>query len=199
MNRAGSKADSVAARFVVGLIGAILVSLGPIGTFPNAAAAPSIPDIDSLIDDTGPLDTRVVGINGGRAVFFSTANGLLCAQTVVKIAFQVSCAGEFPGQPPGPQVVTVGSAYSQGLGPGAFMDKPAEEYFGDTTNVAPIALAPGHKIVFWNNSATESLMCGVPTSADVVCVLKAPQEVGASSRQPVTHGFVIETPKSWVF
>ncbi|CPR72581.1 hypothetical protein [Mycobacteroides abscessus] len=199
MNRAGSTADSVVARFVVGLIGAILVSLGPIGTFPNAAAAPSIPDIDSLIDDTGPLDTRVVGINGGRAVFFSTANGLLCAQTVVKIAFQVSCAGEFPGQPPGPQVVTVGSAYSQGLGPGAFMDKPAEEYFGDTTNVAPIALAAGHKIVFWNNSATESLMCGVPTSADVVCVLKAPQEVGASSRQPVTHGFVIGPPKSWVF
>lgn len=199
MNRAGSKADSVVARFVVGLIGAILVSLGPIGTFPNAAAAPSIPDIDSLIDDTGPLDTRVVGINGGRAIFFSTVNGLLCAQTVVKIAFQVSCAGEFPGQTPGPQVVTVGSAYSQGLGPGAFMDKPAEEYFGDTSNVAPFALAPGHKIVFWNNSATESLMCGVPTSADVVCVLKAPQEVGASSRQPVTHGFVIATPKSWVF
>lgn len=141
----------------------------------------------------------MVGINGGRAIFFSTVNGLLCAQTVVKIAFQVSCAGEFPGQTPGPQVVTVGSAYSQGLGPGAFMDKPAEEYFGDTSNVAPIALAPGHKIVFWNNSATESLMCGVPTSADVVCVLKAPQEVGASSRQPVTHGFVIETPKSWVF
>lgn len=199
MNRAGSKVDSVVARFVVGLIGTILVSLEPIGAFPNAAAAPSIPDIDSLIDDTGPLDTRVVGINGGRAVFFSTANGLLCAQTVVKIAFQVSCAGEFPGQPPGPQVVTVGSAYSQGLGPGAFMDKPAEEYFGDTSNVAPIALAAGHKIVFWNNSATEPLMCGVPTSADVVCVLKAPQEVGASSRQPVTHGFVIAAPKSWVF
>lgn len=95
--------------------------------------------------------------------------------------------------------MTVGSAYSQGLGPGAFMDKPAEEYFGDTTNVAPIALAAGHKIVFWNNSATESLMCGVPTSADVVCVLKTPQEVGASSRQPVTHGFVIGPPKSWVF
>lgn len=190
---------AVVARFVVGLIGTIVVSLEPIGAFPNAAAAPSIPDIDSLIDDTGPLDTRVVGINGGRAVFFSTANGLLCAQTVVKIAFQVSCAGEFPGQPPGPQVVTVGSAYSQGLGPGAFMDKPAEEYFGDTTNVAPIALAAGHKIVFWNNSATESLMCGVPTSADVVCVLKTPQEVGASSRQPVTHGFVIGPPKSWVF
>lgn len=199
MNRAGSKVDSVVRALATAMAGAVAFSLLQLGSPSNAAAAPLIPDIDSLIDDTGLLDTRVVGINGGRAIFFSTVNGLLCAQTVVKIAFQVSCAGEFPGQAPGPQVVTVGSAYSQGLGPGAFMDKPAEEYFGDTSNVAPIALAPGHKIVFWNNSATESLMCGVPTSADVVCVLKAPQEVGASSRQPVTHGFVIETPKSWVF
>lgn len=88
---------AVVARFVVGLIGTIVVSLEPIGAFPNAAAAPSIPDIDSLIDDTGPLDTRVVGINGGRAVFFSTANGLLCAQTVVKMHSRCPAPESFPG------------------------------------------------------------------------------------------------------
>lgn len=107
--------------------------------------------------------------------------------------------GESAGQPVGTQVVSLATAYVQALGPAAFEAKTADEYFGATGGTAPIVPAPGHKIVFWNFSATESLMCGVPGSADLVCVLKAQQYVGASTGSPVTHGFVIGTPKSWVF
>lgn len=107
--------------------------------------------------------------------------------------------GESAGQPVGTQVVSLATAHGQALGPAAFEAKTADEYFGATGGTAPIVPAPGHKIVFWNFSATESLMCGVPGSADLVCVLKAQQYVAASTGSPVTHGFVIGTPKSWVF
>ncbi len=98
MNRTGSKADSVVARFVVGLIGTILVSLEPIGTFPNAAAAPSIPDIGSLIDDTGPLDTRVVGINGGRAIFLAPSMVFCVRRQWSRLHSRCPVPESFPGR-----------------------------------------------------------------------------------------------------
>lgn len=190
---------AVVARFTSGLVGAVVFSLLQLGSPSNAAAAPPIPDIDSLIDDSGALFASADELNGSPTLWFGTPSGLLCRERTVKISQQLECAGNLPGQPVGTQVVTLATAYGQALGPAAFEAKPAEEYFGDTSNVAPIVPAPGHKIVFWNLSATESFMCGVPASADLVCVLKAQEYVGASTGPPATHGFVIGAPKSWAF
>ncbi|TDZ82142.1 hypothetical protein DE4585_02674 [Mycobacteroides salmoniphilum] len=182
-----------------GLVGAVALSLLQLGSPSNAMAAPPIPDIDSLIDDSAPLFASADDLGGSPVLWFSTQSGLLCRERTVKISQQLTCAGPLPGQPAGTQVVTLATAYGQALGPAAFEAKTADEYFGAAAGTTPIVPVPGHKIVFWNFSATDSFMCGVPGSADLVCVLKAQQYVGASTGPPVTHGFVIGAPKSWVF
>lgn len=199
MDRAGSKVHAVVGAFASGLVGAVTFSLLQLGLSSNAVAAPLIPDIDSLIDDSGTLFASPDELNGSPTLWFSTQSGLLCRERTVKISQQLTCAGPLPGQPAGTQVVTLATAYGQALGPAAFEAKTADEYFGATAGTTPIVPAPGHKIVFWNFSATESFICGVPASADLVCVLKAQQYVGASTGPPATHGFVIGAPKSWVF
>ncbi|QCH23407.1 hypothetical protein [Mycobacteroides salmoniphilum] len=199
MRRAGNAVHCVARAFATGLVGVVAFSLLQLVSPSNADAAPPIPDIDWLIDGSGPPPSSVEDLNAIPELWFSPATGLLCRERTVKIAHQVACAGDLPGQPPGTHVVTLDSAYQYGLGPARFVAKTSEEFFGVTGGTAPIVPAPGHKIAFWNFSATESLMCGVPASADLVCILEAPHEISSEAGPPVTHGFVIAAPKSWAF
>lgn len=181
------------------LFGFAVVAAASIGAIPDAGAAPPIPDIDSLIDDSGPLPPRIEDLNALPALWFKTATGLTCHQRTSKVTHQVSCAGNLPGQPEGTHIADLQSAYTSGLGPAQFVAKTSDEFFGGPPPADLVPLSVGHKIVFWNFSGTESLACGVPVSADLVCVLKAPQEIGPRKGPPVTHGFVIGSPTSWVF
>ncbi|SIH19534.1 Uncharacterised protein [Mycobacteroides abscessus subsp. abscessus] len=181
------------------LFGLVVFASASIGAIPDAGAAPSIPDIDSLIDDSGPLPSRVEDLNALPALWFKTATGLTCHQRTSKVTHQISCAGLLPGQPEGTHIADLQSAYSSGLGPAQFVAKTSDEFFGGPPPLDPVPLSVGHKIVFWNFPGTESLACGVPVSADLVCVLKAPREIGPRKGPPVTHGFVIGAPASRVF
>lgn len=178
------------------IVAALALSLAP-GVLAPASAAPQIPDIDSLIDDTGPLETKVVETKGARSILFGTPSGLLCAQTTIKIADRVLCGGsELPGLTGGAHVAVLMTAYEKGLGAATFEGKPIDEFLGDTSDAEPIVLAPGHKIVFWNSDG-EALMCGVPAGVEMACVVKTLQDMGRPGK--VAHGFVIAAPKSWVF
>lgn len=199
MRTAGSSVHSVVKAFATGLIAVATCSLLQITSPSDAAAQPPIPDIDSLIDDSGPLPSSVEDLNAIPELWFSTPTGLLCSERTAKIAHEVACAGNLPGQPAGTHVVSLASVYDKGLGPARFIAKTPEEFFGATTGTAPIAPTPGHKIVFWNFPPSRSLTCGVPASADLVCILKAPHEISSDTGPPVTHGFVIAAPKSWTF
>lgn len=70
-----------------------------------------------------------------------------------------------PTSPPGSRL---------GSGPADSVATTSAEFFGDSRGAAPVLPSRGHTIVFWNFSATESFMYGVPGSADLVCVLKVP-------------------------
>ncbi|KRQ26420.1 hypothetical protein AOT83_19020 [Mycobacteroides sp. H001] len=199
MSRAETGVCSVYRALAVGFVGIVVVSLALVSPFPDAAAAPLVPDIDSLIDDSGPLPSSPADLNAVPTLWFSTATGLLCKEQTVKVTHQVACAGDLPGQLTGTHIVDLQGVYDRGLGPARFVAKTSEEFFGDTANEVPVQLAPGHKIVFWSFPPSRSLVCGVPASADLVCVLKAPHEISSDAGPSVTHGFVIAAPKSWVF
>lgn len=199
MSRAATSVCSVYRALAVGLVGIVVVSLALVNPVPDAAAAPLVPDIDSLIDDSGPLPSSPADLNAVPTLWFSTATGLLCKEQTVKVTHQVACAGDLPGQPTGTHIVDLQGVYDQGLGPARFVAKTSEEFFGNTANEVPVLLAPGHKIVFWSFPPSRSLVCGVPASADLVCVLKAPHEISSDAGLSVTHGFVIAAPKSRVF
>jgi hypothetical protein len=175
---------------------ALLMQIG----VPHASAAPDVPDIDSLIDDSGPLPTDTGDLTQIPDLLFTTPAGLICKQSVAKVMHQVACAGDFPGAPAGTRIVSLPTVYDQADGPARFLPTPPERFFGDTSGVVPVLLPTGHKIVFWAFSSTRSLVCGVPSSTVLVCVLKAGQEIGPSTAGPaVTHGFVISPPQSQVF
>lgn len=199
MGSAGRKVRSVVRAIGMGLVGVVVVSLVLISPLPDAAAAPLVPDIDSLIDDSGPLPSSLADLNAVPTLWFSTATGLLCKEQTVKVTHQVACAGDLPGQPTGTHIVDLQGVYDRGLGPAQFVAKTSEEFFGDTSGAVPVVLAPGHKIVFWSFPPSRSLVCGVPPSADLVCVLKAPHEISSDAGPSVTHGFVVAAPTSWVF
>ncbi|TDZ79663.1 hypothetical protein DE4585_03411 [Mycobacteroides salmoniphilum] len=199
MSRAATSVCSVYRALAVGLVGIVVVSLTLVNPVPDAAAAPLVPDIDSLIDDSGPLPSSPADLNAVPTLWFSTPTGLLCKEQTVKVTHQVACAGDLPGQPTGTHIVDLQGVYDQGLGPARFVAKTSEEFFGNTANEVPVLLAPGHKIVFWSFPPSRSLVCGVPASADLVCVLKAPHEISSDAGPSVTHGFVIAAPKSRVF
>ncbi|WP_078286170.1 hypothetical protein [Mycobacteroides chelonae] len=199
MSRAATSVCSVYRALAVGFVGIVVVSLALVKPVPDAAAAPPVPDIDSLIDDSGPLPSSPADLNAVPTLWFSTATGLLCKEQTVKVTHQVACAGDLPGPPAGTHIVDLQGVYDQGLGPARFVAKTSEEFFGNTANEVPVRLAPGHKIVFWSFPPSRSLVCGVPASADLVCVLKAPHEISSDAGPSVTHGFVIAAPKSWVF
>jgi hypothetical protein len=180
------------------LLGVIGIASVLIGMAPHAGATPNIPDIDSLIDDSGPLPKTTGDLEAIPDLLFTTPSGLVCKKTVAKVMHDVTCTGDLPGAPPGTRVVNLPAVYDQASGPARFLPTAPERFFGDTSGQAPVLLPAGHKIVFWAFSSTRSLVCGVPPSAALVCVLKADQATDPGTG-PATHGFVISAPQSQVF
>ena len=167
---------------------------------PNAGAATEIPDLDPLIDDSGPLPGSVAGLTGIPDLAFTTPSGLACRKSRGKVTHSVACAGNLVGAPAGTRSVSLGTVYADGNGPAQFLPMAPAGLLGDPAKVPSIMLAPGHKIVFWDFSPTESLVCGAPMGTEVACVLKASRESGAKSGgAAVTHGFVVSAPSSEVF
>jgi hypothetical protein len=185
-------------RRLLGLIGVALAIPTLVGMPQHALAAPDIPDIDSLIDDSGPLPKGAGDLTAIPNLLFTTPSGLVCKKTVVKVMHDVTCAGDLPGAPAGTRVVNLPAVYDQASWPARFLPTPPEKFFGDTSGQVPVLLPTGHKIVFWAFSSTRSLVCGVPPSAALVCVLRAEQST-VPGTGPFIHGFVISAPQSQVF
>lgn len=161
----------------------------------NAVAAPEVPDLGALIDDSGPLPAAVGDLTGIPDLAFTTPSGLACRKSRGKVTHSLACAGNFPGAPQGTRSVILGTVYAEGNGPAQFLPTAPAGLLGDPEKVPTMMLLPGHKIVFWDFSAAQSLVCGAPTGADLACVLKSPRKSGPA----VSHGFVISAPQSEVF
>lgn len=159
---------------------------------PNAAAAPTIPDIDSLIDDSGPLPASVSDLRQTPSVVFGTESGVVCTMWRGRITHDITCAGDIPGVAPGDGAVQLPGIYGKASAPARFVPAPPDALVaGEPAVTIPV----GHKVVFWDFSPSESMVCGVPPFAELVCELKEPQ----NATGPVTtHGFVIAAPQSWV-
>ena len=166
---------------------------------PSAGAAPEIPGLDALIDDSGPLPDSETGAAGIPDLAFTTPTGVSCRKSRGKVTHNVVCAGNFPGAPAGTRSVSLAAVYLQGDGPAVFLSTAPDGLLGDPARVPKTMLLPGHKIVFWDLSPTESLVCGIPPGTELVCVLRAPHEVGPKSGPAVSHGFVVAAPDSRVF
>lgn len=167
---------------------------------PNAVAANEVPDLGPLFDDSGPLPGAVGDLTGIPDLAFTTPSGLACRKSRGKVTHSVACAGNFVGAQPGTRSVSLGTVYADGNGAAQFLPMAPAGLLGDPAKVPSITLQPGHKIVFWDFSPTESLVCGIPQGTELVCVLKAARENGSKSGSPaVTHGFVISAPQSEVF
>ncbi|OBG02372.1 hypothetical protein [Mycolicibacter sinensis] len=165
---------------------------------PNAVAAPAIPDVDSLIDDSGTLPGSISDLPSTPIVVFATDSGLVCRVWQGKITHDVNCTGDIPGAPPAARSVQLPGIYGKGTIPARFVAGPPEALVGGTPATARLPV--GHKIVFWDFPPTQSMVCGVPPSTELVCVLKEPQSPGDVTTGPVvTHGFVIAAPQSQVF
>ncbi|MFL0276007.1 hypothetical protein [Mycobacterium sp. SMC-19] len=165
-------------------------------TVPNAVAAPGFPDVDSLIDDSGPLPGSVSDLQQAPNVVFATESGLVCRMRQGRITHEVNCAGDIPGAPRDAGSVQLPGIYGKESIPARFLPAPPDALLAGSPPAAKLPV--GHKIVFWDFSPAQSMVCGVPPSTDLVCVLKEPQVPGAVS--PVAaHGFVIAAPQSWVF
>lgn len=165
---------------------------------PNAVAAPAIPDVDSLIDDSGALPGSVSDLRSAPDMVFATDSGLVCRVWHGRITHDVNCTGDIPGAPPDARSVQLPGIYGKGTIPARFVAGPPDARGGGTPPVATLAV--GHKIVFWDLSPTQSMVCGVPPSTELVCVLKEPERPGDVITGPVvTHGFVIAAPQSQVF
>lgn len=91
------------------------------------------------------------------------------------------------------------TVHADGNGPAQFLPMAPDGLLGDPAKVPTTMLAPGHKIVFWDFSPTESLVCGIPQGTELVCVLKAARENGVKNGSAITHGFVISAPHSDAF
>lgn len=186
------------ARVLLVLAGVALASLPGVGVTSQAHAAPYIPDIDSLIDDSGPLPGSTGDLLETPGLVFTTPSGLACKFTGT--AGQISspgltCAGEIPKAPAGTHGVSLRGMYAVGNGPARFLSSVPEDTAGQ-----PVLLPRGHKIVFWAFDGPSSFVCGVPERADLVCVLRASTDFHpAPSSDPVTHGFVIAKSGSQVF
>ncbi|WP_409435058.1 hypothetical protein [Mycobacterium sp. SMC-14] len=165
-------------------------------TVPNAVAAPGFPDVDSLIDDSGPLPGSVSDLQQAPNVVFATESGLVCRARQGRITHEVNCEGDIPGAPRDAGSVQLPGIYGKESIPARFLPAPPDSLLAGNPPAAKLPV--GHKIVFWDFSPAQSMVCGVPPSTDLVCVLKEPQVRGAVS--PVAaHGFVIAAPQSWVF
>lgn len=173
-----------------------ITSVAVLTAAPNAVAAPGIPDVDSLIDDSGPLPASVSDLQKVPNVVFATDSGLVCRMRQGRITHDVNCAGDIPGVPRDAGSVELPGIYGKESIPARFLPGPPDALVAGNPPAAKLPV--GHKIVFWDFSPAESMVCGVPPSTDLVCVLKEPQVPGEVS-PVVTHGFVIAAPQSWVF
>jgi hypothetical protein len=54
-----------------------------VGTAPHALAAPDIPDINSLIDDSGPLPRETGDLTGIPNLLFTTPSAIVCKGRVL--------------------------------------------------------------------------------------------------------------------
>lgn len=166
---------------------------------PLADAAPAAPDVDSLIDDSGPRPGNLRDLASIPNQAFTTESGLLCKMWHGRITYDVHCAGNFPGAPAETHTVQLPGIYGKESAAARFLPSPPDALVGSTAGMPVAALPVGHKLVFWESPA-QSLVCGVPPSTDLVCVLKEPLHTGGAIDGPVTtHGFVIAAPQSWVF
>ncbi|WP_230987217.1 hypothetical protein [Mycolicibacter heraklionensis] len=163
---------------------------------PNALAAPGIPDVDSLIDDSGPLPDSVSDLQKVPNAVFATDSGLVCTLRQGRITHDVHCAGDIPGAPRDAGAVELPGIYGKESIPARFLPAPPDALVAASPPAAKLPV--GHKIVFWDFPPAQSMVCGVPPATDLVCVLREPQDPGAVS-PVVTHGFVIAAPQSWVF
>lgn len=165
---------------------------------PNAVAAPMIPDVYSLIDDSGPLPASMGELRGAPSRVFATDSGLVCRMWHGRLTHDVGCTGDIPGAPPEAGAVQLPGVYGKGSVSARFVAAGPDALVAGTSPTATIPV--GHKLVFWDFSPAQSMVCGVPPSTELVCVLKEPQERGGPVDGPVTtHGFVIASPQSWVF
>lgn len=191
------RTDIRTARALLALVVVALVVIG-VGRAPRAYAAPYIPDIDALIDDSGPLPEHTGELLETPGLLFTTPSGLVCkfTGTAGRISSPgLNCTGDIPKAPAGTHGVSLRAMYDMGNGPARFQSSPAEDTAGQ-----PVLLPRGHKIVFWAFDGPSSFVCGVPEHADLVCVLRASTEFGPDpSGNPATHGFVIATSGSQVF
>lgn len=164
-------------------------------TAPSAVAVPTIPDVDSLIDDSGPLPDSVGELPRLAPVAFATDSGLICRTRQGRLTHEINCTGDIPGSPPDAGAVQLPGIYGKASVPARFVPEPA-----DADASPALRLPVGHKIAFWNLSPAQSMVCGVPPSTELVCVLKEPQLPSRAYAGPVAiHGFVIAAPQSWVF
>ncbi|CAJ1508428.1 hypothetical protein [[Mycobacterium] holstebronense] len=174
-----------------------VTSVALLTTVPNALAAPGFPDVDSLIDDSGPLPGSVSDLQAVPSVVFATDSGLVCRARQGRITHDVNCAGDIPGAPRDAGSVELPGIYGKESIPARFLPAPPDALLAGNPPAAKLPV--GHKIVFWDFSPTQSMVCGVPPSTDLVCVLREPQVRGEVSSPVATHGFVIAAPQSWVF
>lgn len=181
----------------------LLAAMGAAATLvlpiPSAGAAPEVPDLDSLIDDSGPVPATAADLAGIPDLAFTTPSGLSCRKSRGKVTHSLACAGSIPGAPAGTRSVSLVTVHADGSGPAQFLPMAPDGLLGDPAKVPKIMLMPGHKIVFWDLAPTQSLVCGTPPGTELVCVLKAARDNGAGSGASVTHGFVIASPQSEVF
>lgn len=176
---------------------AAMTVLAPV---PNAVAAVDVPDLGPLIDDSGPLPATPADLAGIPDLVFTTPTGMACRKSRGKVTHNVVCTGNFVGAPAGTRSVSLSTVHATGNGVAQFLPMAPDGLLGDPAKVPSLMLAPGHKVVFWDFSPNESLVCGVPMGAELACVLKAPRENGAKGGgSGVTHGFVIAAPQSEVF
>lgn len=177
----------------------VCAAMAVLAAAPSAVAANEIPDLGPLFDDSGPLPGSVADLTGIPDLAFTTPSGLACRKSRGKVTHSVACAGNLVGAPAGTRSVNLGTVYADGSGPAQFMPMAPAGLLGDPEKVPSIMLAPGHKIVFWDFSPTQSLVCGAPLGTEVACVLQAARESSAKNGGAVTHGFVISAPGSEVF
>lgn len=173
-----------------------ITSVAVLTVVPNAVAAPGVPDVDSLIDAGGPPPASVSDLQQIPNVVFATDSGLVCRVRQGRITHEVNCAGDIPGAPLDAGAVELPGIYGKESIPARFLPAPPDALMA--ANQPAAKLPVGHKIVFWDFSPAESMVCGVPPSVDLVCVLREPQVPGNLS-PVVAHGFVIAAPQSWVF
>ncbi len=176
-------------------LAAAITSVVVLTATPSAAATPDYPDVDSLIDDSGPQPVSVSELQQLPPAAFATESGLVCRMRQGRITHELRCAGDIPGAPPDAGSVELPGIYGKASVPARFLPAPPDALAAGS----PVEQLPaGHKIVLWDFSPAHSMVCGVPPSTDLVCVLKEPQ-VPDTVSPVISHGFVIAAPQSWVF